>query len=136
MMTEERRSVKERRQMVRRDADACALCEHYREQEKERNEDNDKEHEAMWKRLDAQSACAAHAKETMLPRWVFISFMGVAITILGAGFGYFGSEIKSIANTHTAQMEKISDKLNTVINTQFIMKGEIENLKKAPMNVE
>ena len=122
--------------MVRRDDDACALCDHYREIERERDSDNEKEHAAMWKRLDAQSECASRAKDTMLPKWVFISFMGVAITILGSGFAYFGSEIKSIASTHTVQMEKISDKLNTVITTQFVMKGELESLKKTSENMK
>ena len=117
--------------MVRRDDDACALCDHYREQEREHEAENQREHDAMWKRIDSQGECASRAKDAMLPKWVFVTFMGLAISILGAGFGWFGSEIKSVATTHSAQMEKISDKLNTVINIQAVMKGELEGLKKA-----
>jgi cytoskeletal protein RodZ len=52
MTTTEHRSGKERRGTVRRDDDACALCDKYREDEREREIDNEKEHDAMKKKLD------------------------------------------------------------------------------------
>ena len=59
MADDRRNGPRERRHMVRRDEDACALCEHYREQDKEREAENQREHDAMWRVLEQHKTCAA-----------------------------------------------------------------------------
>jgi len=116
----DRRSGHQRRQEVRRGDDVCAQCEIYRDQERTREADNQKDHDAMWTEMKSQRGGA-------LPRWVFI----LAVTAMVGVAGVQWNEIRGQGKTHSDQMEKISNTLSGLAQTQAVMMVKVERLEKA-----
>ena len=98
--------------MVRRDADACALCDQYRKEDDDRDRDNEREHDAIWKKIDTIATCAARAADvTELKQnsskhvpWTTFS----VILLLAAGFAsWLAIDHIGISRTVAANTEVI-----------------------------
>ena len=101
--------------MVRRDDDACALCDHYREEERERKSENEVDHKTMWNAIGQK-----------LDKWVLI----VLIPSAAAGFWYFGQKVDRVGEAHTAAMTGISTTINKIESQQAVMLYKVDRLEK------
>ena len=101
--------------MVRRDDDACALCDHYREEEKERKDENEFDHQTLWSAVGKK-----------LDKWVLI----VLIPSAAAGFWYFGNKVDRVGEAHAIAMKEISTTINKMESQQAVMLYKVDRLEK------
>jgi hypothetical protein len=119
-MDEEKRSGRERRGMIRRDADVCAHCEHYREQQQDRHEENEKDHNTMLNSISTIS-------RSVLPRWVFVLALGVIGSVIAVQW----TEMRAIGKGQTDATERISTVLSGMAQTLAIQSTKIDRIEKA-----
>jgi hypothetical protein len=62
--------------------------------------------------------------------WRVFTFVTLlAVAIVGAGFGYFGTELKTQGNKHADSMDRISNTLTGMAITQAQMMVKVERLE-------
>jgi hypothetical protein len=113
----------EKRQVVRRREDQCplhSLCW----------DDNEKDHKRMGQVIDSIKVASDKAAAAFLPRWVFVSFIGLAVLIVGSGFGFFGKAMDRLADTIRINSDGTQKYMQEISNNQVLMIWRIEKLEE------
>jgi translation initiation factor 2B subunit (eIF-2B alpha/beta/delta family) len=116
MAEEEKRKQRERRKEVRREADACALCDHYREQEKEHRENFLKELETK-----------ADGKELKGLAKLIATLVGVCVVVVSGTLVWLKMDIREM-NVHSTAA--ISEAKASIIQTDNNIREGFANVNR------